>query len=42
MPEEIRSPGKYLQEAIEVHGWTQTEFAEIVGRPGRLVSEIIA
>jgi HTH-type transcriptional regulator/antitoxin HigA len=42
MAEEIRSPGKHLQEAIEAHGWTQTEFAEIVGRPGRLVSEIIA
>jgi HTH-type transcriptional regulator / antitoxin HigA len=39
---EIRSPGKHLLEAIEAHGWTQTEFAEIVGRPGRLISEIIA
>lgn len=42
MEEEIRSPGRHLQDAIEAHGWTQAEFAEIVGRPGRLISEIIA
>ena len=42
MTAETPLPGKYLQEAIDSHGWTQGEFAEIVGRPGRLISEIIA
>src|SRR4051812_46542972 len=42
MADEIFSPGKYLLEAITAHGWNQGEFAEIVGRPGRLISEIIA
>jgi HTH-type transcriptional regulator/antitoxin HigA len=36
------SPGKALQDALEARGWTQGELAEIIGRPGRMISEIIA
>ena len=35
-------PGKALQDALEARGWTQGELAEIIGRPGRMISEIIA
>lgn len=39
---EIFSPGDFLKEEIEARGWTQIELAEIMGRPTRLVNEIIA
>jgi HTH-type transcriptional regulator/antitoxin HigA len=42
MPAEIFPPGEYLKDALEAHGWSQTEFAEIIGRPTRVVNEIIA
>ena len=35
-------PGEHLLDELEARGWTQTEFAEIIGRPVRLVHEIIA
>jgi HTH-type transcriptional regulator/antitoxin HigA len=35
-------PGEYLRDELEARGWTQTEFAEILGRPVRLVNEILA
>lgn len=41
MPAEVFSPGEYLRDELEERGWTQTEFAEIIGRPTRLVNEII-
>lgn len=41
-PAEAFSPGEYLRDELEARGWTQTEFAEIIGRPPRLVSELIA
>lgn len=41
-PAEAFSPGEYLRDELEARGWTQTEFAEIIGRPARLVSELIA
>lgn len=34
--------GEILAEELEVRGWTQAEFAEVLGRPPQLVSEIIA
>jgi HTH-type transcriptional regulator/antitoxin HigA len=34
-------PGEYLQDELDARGWTQAEFAEIIGRPVRLVNEII-
>lgn len=39
---EIFPPGEFLREELEARGWTQTELAEIIGRPVRLINEIIA
>lgn len=39
---EVFPPGEFLRDELEARGWTQTEFAEIIGRPTRLVNEIIA
>ncbi|CAJ0875602.1 hypothetical protein AMST5_02709 [freshwater sediment metagenome] len=36
------APGAVLQQELDKRGWNQTEFAEIINRPGRLVSEILA
>lgn len=35
-------PGEILKEELEARGWTQVEFAEILGVSPRLVSEIIS
>lgn len=39
---EIFPPGEFLRDELEARNWTQTEFAEIIGRPVRLVNEIIS
>ncbi|MCP5125173.1 MAG: HigA family addiction module antidote protein [Gammaproteobacteria bacterium] len=39
---ETFAPGEFLREEIETRGWTQIELAEIIGRPTRLVNEIIS
>jgi len=41
-PAEVFPPGEFLREELEERGWTQTDLAEILGRPVRLVNEIIA
>jgi HTH-type transcriptional regulator/antitoxin HigA len=41
MPAETFPPGDYLRDELEERGWTQTEFAEIIGRPVTLVNDII-
>jgi HTH-type transcriptional regulator/antitoxin HigA len=41
-PAEVFPPGEFLREELEERGWTQTDFAEILGRPVRLVNEIIS
>jgi HTH-type transcriptional regulator / antitoxin HigA len=41
-PAEIFPPGEFLKEELEARNWSQTEFAEIIGRPVRLINEIIA
>lgn len=41
IPAEVFPPGEYLADELEARGWTQTEFAEIIRRPYRLVNEII-
>ncbi len=41
-PAEAFPPGEYLRDELEARNWTQQEFAEIIGRPTRLVNEIIA
>jgi HTH-type transcriptional regulator/antitoxin HigA len=42
IPAEVFPPGEYLQDELDERGWTQTEFAEIIGCPTSLVDEIIA
>ena len=42
IPAEVFPPGEFLREELEARRWTQTEFAEIISRPTRLVNEIIA
>jgi HTH-type transcriptional regulator / antitoxin HigA len=39
---EVFPAGDYLAEELEARGWTQAEFAEILGRPPQFVSEIIS
>ena len=40
-PAEVFPPGDFLKEELESRGWTQIDLADILGRPNRLVSEII-
>lgn len=40
-PAEVFPPGEYIKDELDARGWSQAEFAEILGRPARLVSEII-
>ncbi|MDR3469878.1 MAG: helix-turn-helix domain-containing protein [Xanthobacteraceae bacterium] len=42
VPAETFPPGEFLRDELDARGWTQTEFAEMIGRPVRLVNEIIA
>lgn len=35
-------PGEFLRDELEARGWTQTEFAEMIGQSHRLVNELIA
>lgn len=35
-------PGDFLAEELDARGWTQADFAEIIGRPAQLVSGIVA
>ena len=42
VPAEVFAPGEFLADELEARGWSQVELAEILGRPPRLVSEIIA
>lgn len=42
VPAQAFSPGEFLRDELEARGWNQTEFAEIIGRPPRVVNEIIA
>jgi HTH-type transcriptional regulator / antitoxin HigA len=41
-PAEVFPPGEFLKEELEARNWSQSEFAEIIGRPVRLVNEIVA
>jgi len=40
-PAEAFHPGEYLREELEARGWSQRDFAKIVGRPLQVVNEII-
>lgn len=40
-PAEVFPPGEFLREELEERGWTQADLAEIMGRPERLITEIV-
>lgn len=40
-PAEVFPPGEFLRDELKARGWTQTDLAEILGRPRRLVNEIV-
>lgn len=42
VPAEVFAPGEFIKEELEARGWTQDDLAEIMGRPVRLINEIIA
>jgi HTH-type transcriptional regulator/antitoxin HigA len=39
---EVFPPGEFLREELEERGWSQQELADILDRPPRLISELIA
>src|ERR1035441_9894923 len=41
-PAEVFPPGEFIREEIEARGWSQVELAEVLGRPPRLVSELVS
>ncbi|MGH9303766.1 MAG: HigA family addiction module antitoxin [Acidimicrobiales bacterium] len=41
VPAETFPPGEYLRDELEERGWTEKEFAEILGRPVQAISEIL-
>ncbi len=38
---EVFAPGEYLRDELVERGWTESEFAQIIGRPLQVVSEIV-
>lgn len=42
VPAEIFPPGEFLREELEAREWSQQELADILGRPPRLISELIS
>jgi HTH-type transcriptional regulator/antitoxin HigA len=42
IPAEVFPPGEVIKEELQARGWSQVELADILGRPPRVVSEIIA
>jgi HTH-type transcriptional regulator/antitoxin HigA len=42
IPAEVFPPGDVIKEELEARGWSQVELADIMGRPPRVVSEIIS
>lgn len=42
VPAEVFPPGEFLREELEARDWSQQELADILDRPARLVSELIA
>ncbi len=41
-PAEVFAPGEFIREELEARGWTQGDLAQIMGRPLRLVNELVA
>ncbi|GLS15687.1 HigA family addiction module antitoxin [Hydrogenophaga electricum] len=42
VPVEVFPPGEFLREELDSREWSQQELADILGRPPRLISEIIS
>lgn len=42
VPAEIFPPGEFLKDELEARNWTQVEFAEIIERDTRVISEVIS
>ncbi|RQR48400.1 addiction module antidote protein, HigA family [Burkholderia sp. Bp9126] len=42
VPAEVFPPGEFLREELEAREWSQQELADILARPPRLISELIA
>jgi HTH-type transcriptional regulator/antitoxin HigA len=42
VPAEVFAPGEFIEEELEARGWTQIELAEVMGRPARLISELVS
>ena len=42
IPAEVFPPGEVIREELEERGWSQVELADIMGRPPRVVSEIVS
>ncbi|MGI9118526.1 MAG: HigA family addiction module antitoxin [Acidimicrobiales bacterium] len=40
-PAEVFPPGEFLRDELAERGWTEAEFADILGRPAQAVSEIL-
>jgi HTH-type transcriptional regulator / antitoxin HigA len=38
---EAFTPGEYLKDELDARGWSQTQFARIIGRPIQVVNQII-
>ncbi len=41
VPAEVFPPGEFIRDELEARSWTQTDLAEILGRPLKAVSEIL-
>ncbi len=41
IPAEVFPPGEFIREELEARAWTQTDLAEILGRPLKAISEIL-
>jgi HTH-type transcriptional regulator/antitoxin HigA len=41
VPAEVFPPGEFIREELEARGWTQDDLAQIMGRPLRLVNELV-
>ena len=42
IPAEVFPPGDLVREELDARGWTQADLAEILGRPSRLVSDVLS
>jgi HTH-type transcriptional regulator/antitoxin HigA len=41
VPAEVFSPGEFISDELDARGWTQTDLAQIMGRPLRMVNELV-